>query len=272
MQAYHYWKCYRKEGVTFQTAKLFSIEVDYYNFGTCEITDGAYFCGDHSCQTFKHIGYAGHGGQPTTTYEHISGDVLKKDGRWNDGTHLAPIAQRRVQKDYIGGPLRMDGYATQYYKHDSLKLSYATLCAYYAAYQCPYNRTIVQEDPSYPVLAAGDCRRQCDADPRCKMYMENKPESSRSPIDKMRCQLFTGAPWVSEVPESTNVEFSLVANFGWNTYVKISEAKPATWLHAPVQWKAPGLTSTRGALHVDSTEEFDVSQRDLHGRRLNNVY
>ena len=40
----------------FQTASLYSVEVDYYNFGTCEITKGAYFCGDHSCNTFKHVG------------------------------------------------------------------------------------------------------------------------------------------------------------------------------------------------------------------------
>ena len=29
---------------------------DYYQFGTCELNDGAYFCGDHSCKTYKHVG------------------------------------------------------------------------------------------------------------------------------------------------------------------------------------------------------------------------
>ena len=24
--------------------------------GTCELNDGAYFCGDHSCKTYKHVG------------------------------------------------------------------------------------------------------------------------------------------------------------------------------------------------------------------------
>lgn len=56
MVAYHYWKCYHKESSAFQTASLFSIEVDYYHFGTCEISDGSYFCGDHSCSTYKHVG------------------------------------------------------------------------------------------------------------------------------------------------------------------------------------------------------------------------
>ena len=31
-------------------------QVDYYHFGTCEISDGSYFCGDHSCSTYKHVG------------------------------------------------------------------------------------------------------------------------------------------------------------------------------------------------------------------------
>ena len=26
----HFWKCYFKDGASFQTAKLFSVEVDYY--------------------------------------------------------------------------------------------------------------------------------------------------------------------------------------------------------------------------------------------------
>jgi len=29
--------------------------VDYYNFGECQVHDGAYFCGDHSCNTFKWV-------------------------------------------------------------------------------------------------------------------------------------------------------------------------------------------------------------------------
>lgn len=56
MVAYHYWKCYHSESSAFQTASLYSIEVDYYHFGTCEISDGSYFCGDHSCSTYKHVG------------------------------------------------------------------------------------------------------------------------------------------------------------------------------------------------------------------------
>jgi len=30
--------------------------VDYYNYGTCEISGGSYFCGDHSCNTYKYVG------------------------------------------------------------------------------------------------------------------------------------------------------------------------------------------------------------------------
>jgi hypothetical protein len=35
---------------------LYSIEVDYYHFGTCQIVGGSYFCGDHSCSTYRYIG------------------------------------------------------------------------------------------------------------------------------------------------------------------------------------------------------------------------
>lgn len=53
----------------FQTASLYSIEVDYYHFGTCEMSGGSYFCGDHSCNTFKYVGDKVHGQGGKTLYE-----------------------------------------------------------------------------------------------------------------------------------------------------------------------------------------------------------
>ena len=45
-------------------------QVDYYKFGSCEISDGAYFCGDHSCKTFAHVG---------------DKDVQENSDLWRDG-------------------------------------------------------------------------------------------------------------------------------------------------------------------------------------------
>ena len=51
------------------SASLFSIEVDYYKFGTCEMAGGSYFCGDHSCNTFKYVGERVHGATGKTVFE-----------------------------------------------------------------------------------------------------------------------------------------------------------------------------------------------------------
>jgi len=44
---YHYWKCYyAANSPSFKAAALFSVEVDYYQYGSCRLAgDGAYYCG-----------------------------------------------------------------------------------------------------------------------------------------------------------------------------------------------------------------------------------
>jgi len=43
---YHYWKCYYPPSQrTGKASSLYSIEVDYYNFGECRLVGGSYFCG-----------------------------------------------------------------------------------------------------------------------------------------------------------------------------------------------------------------------------------
>lgn len=253
MVAYHYWKCYYKDGVSFQTAKLFSIEVDYYNFGTCEITDGAYFCGDHSCQTFKHIGNLdGNNGLPTTKYEHLNRPTTA-----DRSVYSLPYADRHFQAGPQSDGKRMDQTSAMYYEHISLKLDWASLVA---QGHTRYNRTVVHESLSSP----GDCRKHCDVDDRCKIYLENKPTGPRGSIDFVRCQLITADEWASEMPTFPS---SLVANSGWNTYSKYSNPKPRTWLHAPIHLANPVV------LHQDiSTTRGDVIAGIPTGRRLDGVY
>jgi len=275
LQAYHYWKCYRKEGITFQTAKLFSIEVDYYNFGTCELTDGAYFCGDHSCQTFKHVGSTGHHGLPTTTYEHLTAQVPVTGDEWpitqrHNAFVAAPAVSNMAGQGFVH---RMGETASQYYEHSSLKLSYATI----QTYNPNVVRSILDDTGTHLMsplhhgpLVAGDCRRHCDADPTCMIYTENKDTGPRSPRGLIKCRLYHSDHWPHEL---VNFDLSLLPNHEWNTYSKISHSKPDTWLHAPVQYERPDLqTSKRGPQLTAPEVHATSAARDRSGRRLSGLY
>jgi len=261
MVAYHYWKCYYKDGVTFQTAKLFSIEVDYYNFGTCELTDGAYFCGDHSCQTFKHVGNLdGKHGLPTVNYENIEGRAYQGRLYGHNDRHWQPGPR--------GEGSRIDQLGPMYYEHVSLKLSFATLQAgspaVTRAILGPNGIQSGDRSALYPIPGEGDCKKFCDAEPLCKIYMENKATGPRSPIDQIRCHLIWSDVWAREMPAFNT---ALVADAGWQTYSKFSHQKEETWLHAPIHHTvstAPGarLSTTRG----------DVLPGIPYGRRLEGVY
>jgi len=303
MYAYHYWKCYHKEGAMFQTASLFSIEVDYYNFGTCEMTGGSYFCGDHSCNTFKYVGERVHGatgkkvfempatganvaklvadtspgatpGAKTITtgpYRPIGGrshgtkddSPIYTAGTGNTDGNRAPagyvandhpgtIHSQFVQTDQHGYPLRADAAEPQYHLYDGTKATEAAVSAASGG-MATVDSTIHWH--TRETLVAGACKAKCDHDTTCRGFQENRWQMLHTTV---KCSTFHFGPWVSE----TNLVANLTPTEGWDFYAKYTEAKTATWLHAPVNGGYSPTTSAKG----------DPRFAGYQGRRLEGVY
>jgi len=71
MYEYAYWKCYYAAGATsFKAAELYSVDVDYFTFGSCRLVHGAYYCGRFSA-TAPYKGLV-----DTLEHAHVASDVL----------------------------------------------------------------------------------------------------------------------------------------------------------------------------------------------------
>ena len=231
MYAYHYWKCYYKEGPVFQTAKIYSTEVDYYHFGTCEITDGAYFCGDHSCLTYKYV---------TTK----NAPVLLRENPLDFSSNHQTVESRYVQTtgDKLNGePNRMDTHAATYRSYPGYYLEPATLVSSNSA--VTYKSTFTGHGLKSGTNAANHCRNQCDADSTCKMYVTDAVPDT---VQEAECVLFYG-PWWDDlvstssalVPSASGPSTALTSSTGpdkseWTVYVKRANAHEQTWLAAPI--------------------------------------
>lgn len=289
----------------FQTASLFSIEVDYYNFGTCEMTGGSYFCGDHSCNTFKYVGEKVHGQAGKTVFEMpATGHSVAKlvadpspnaapgakvittapfaplGGRshgikddspiYTDGTgntdgnrhpdgyvangHPGTVHSQFVQTDMHGYPLRADAAAPQYHLYDGTK---ATEAAVYAATNmAPADSTIQWHFRE--TLVAGQCKAKCDFDTTCRAFQENRWQMLHATV---KCATFHFSQWVSE----TNLVAALTPTEGWDFYAKYTEAKTATYLHAPINAGFSPTTSAKGDARF-------AEHLGYPGRRLEGVY
>jgi hypothetical protein len=214
MFGFHYWKCYMKEGPVFQTAKLFSVEVDYYNFGTCKLVDGAYFCGDHSCNTFKAFD-TGKGSQ-TGVKEQI------EPASYPDPYQPAAEVSRHVQKTAHNNPLYMDDYEAQYKSYSDFAVNYFEVIA--------HERRVQQlELHKRKTVSAGECKSTCSNDIHCRAYT----------VEGIRvCTLYIAGKWFMDIATMaghTSVVPLLSSSTGATTYIKYTQNKPKTWLHAPVR-------------------------------------
>jgi len=216
----HFWKCYMKEGTTFQTAKLFSVEVDYYHFGTCRLVDGAYFCGDHSCQTFKHIG------QKKTTR---SSQVIERiDDSQNPGRTVNPYGptDSRFSK-YVYGDSGVEGGRGRLRAQDQMAATYGTypgkgLDAVVASeLHLPSD---LQMDSEHST--AKPCKLSCDLDTSCVAYGTSTAAHGAPPDN---CHHYTRTTLPIRV--GLNLEAALVTTQDWTTYVKLTNPKTRTWLH-----------------------------------------
>lgn len=268
----------------FQTASLYSIEVDYYNYGTCEITGGSYFCGDHSCNTFKHVGPSAVGG---TVMEHAqpfwvtASSSVYTDGTQNlngnrDTAHSIVNNPRVTTGQYqqqfgstaanppvgsgdtwgsIGFPLRADQAGPAYHIHDNRKLDHSyftsgpTAQANLAAGLVPPGFREINWH-GRETLVLGQCKAKCDADVTCKAFQENRWQYLHTTI---KCRSFHWDAWLSEYP--TALTAGLLVEPSWDFYEKYTNAKGPTWLHAPI-----------------TGSSFSPTTSGSGGRRLEGVY
>jgi len=251
----------------FQTASLFSIEVDYYNFGTCEIEGGSYFCGDHSCNTFKHVGdkFKGIGGSQTVYEQHPNTAFISSSnpgnypltnengvpaGTLSSGTHYndfgntlrssshAHTLSNYVQEDTHGYPLRGDALVAQYQIHSGKK---ATGAGLESALPVGMSYQMVQWHTK-ETLVAGMCKAKCDSDITCKVFQENRWEHYKTAI---KCTTFHFDTWPHD--EANFASTALSDSDTWDAYFKYTQNKKRTWLHSPIHTAFSPTTSGGGA-------------------------
>lgn len=272
----------------FQTASLYSIEVDYYHYGTCEIEGGSYFCGDHSCNTFKHVGtdlkagavLSEHNVYRSATnlhydnYVHGSGNVLGTRDQHGfvannpptvDGTHVQAMASgpglmagdalldqsrtadARATRPH-GYPLRGDAQTPVYHMHDGKRLPSSVVKSIDAGTSVIGTDGSTVRQDGQRTLTLGECKRICDADDTCKGFQENRWQYLGVTI---KCRTLHMSGWLTEYPAIVS---GLETSNNYDFFVKEANAKPKTWLNAPM------------------TNAFRPTTGGSSGRRLDGVY
>ena len=220
---FHFWKCYFKEGAHFQTAKLFSVEVDYYHFGTCRLVDGAYFCGDHSCNTYKHIGQKNKKRSST-----VVDRVVDTDDPFDSAVSSYPqndAADSRFQK-YIGfedGHMQLRGpdqMAATYGEYPGFLLNLATANTLHSL-----SDMAMDSDAS----TTADCKVSCDGDSTCVAYATRHSALQQSGA----CRIYTRSTLPIRV--GLSLDAAMVADGDFTSYVKITNPKRQSWMHGDSQ-------------------------------------
>lgn len=281
----------------FQTASLFSIEVDYYKFGTCEMAGGSYFCGDHSCNTFKYVGEKVNGVGGKTVYEQPaygsavktasgSGDNVQLTGstRMYDplggqpsvgqlGLYMGGSGNEHGSRDDTNGiannPAIVTNSHTQldhsgYALHgDAGTRSYHLYDGMKASTAAVFAATGVDQYHTTKhwhmteTLVAGSCKSKCDVDVSCRAFQENRWQQMHV---QQKCTTFHFGAWVSE----TNLIANLTPDVPWDFYEKYANAKNPTWLHSPINTAYSPTTSGAGSAKYAGFQS--------QGRRLDGVF
>jgi len=261
----------------FQTASLYSIEVDYYHYGTCEITDGSYFCGDHSCNTFKHVS-SKIGGPvferradlftPTGVYDragaisplYTHGTANTNGNRGTDGivANNPPVVTDGTVglTNPHGYPLRNDAQGAQYHIHDGKRMP-----AMQMRDLVPGQYTTLREIAWHgrETLVLGQCKAKCDFDPTCKAFQENRWQFLHTTI---KCRTFHFSGWVNENPAIVPA----LQDADWDFFEKYTEPKNPAWAHAPISTAFSPTTHGAGGMAARATSSH------ANGRRLEGVY
>ena len=299
LYAYHYWKCYHKEGALFQTASLYSIEVDYYKFGTCEMTGGSYFCGDHSCNTFKYVGERVKGEWGKTLYEMpAAGHAVAK--LVPDTTPGAtPGAKVLTTGAYqpLGGQTHGTVDSSPLYTSGTGNTDGGAGSGNYGT-RAPTHSQFVQTDQhGYPLRVDAQQAQYHLYDgmkaSEAAVYAATSMLASDSTIHwhgretlvadackakcdhDITCRAFQENRWrmlhttikcttfhFSQWVSETNLVSNLTPTEGWDFYAKYTDAKNPTWLHAPSTTAFSPTTSAMG----------DPRFAGYQGRRLEGGY
>jgi len=227
--------------------------VDYYSFGTCRLLDGAYFCGDHSCQTYKHVGQ-----KHTERSREVVDRVVDTEWPRSAGDPLgSAYAQPRAAdsrfvknvgfEEHSHAPRAIDQTIATYGHFDNVKINVASanLMAVAATVRGGGIISDLSVDSSAEVPAV--CKRSCDADTSCIAYALQK-DNAASYTGHDSCLHYTR----SELPIVVGLDLQGVmdTNTGWATYVRITNEKRRSWMHAETQPKGYygtlDLPTTRG--------------------------
>jgi len=197
-------------------------------------------------------------------YEHLNHIVRRPLANGTVSSEVEASTDRQhPSADTLGG--RVHQLPPQYRSHISQKIDWSTL----QGSQSLYSRTIVQETAGYPKIVPGDCKVLCDAEPRCKIYQENKPLGKTALYDVARCHLILADVWAET--EMPTFHTSLVTDRAWNTFTKTTNEKPPTWMHAPIHLANPVSGGYDITSDISSTRG-DVTAGIPTGRRLDGVY
>jgi hypothetical protein len=217
-----------KDGASFQTAKLYSIEVPYYSFGTCKIIDGAYFCGDHSCQSYKYIGQK-HTKRTTQVTDRVvdtewgNGDSPYKNA-WEGDTRFTKMIGHET---HSVAPRGSDQMAATYGHFDGKKINMAAAnsMSVAASVRGPGLLSDLSVDSS--AEAPAECLASCSADTTCIAYALKKA----FPTAYASCLHYTR----SSLPIVVGIDMTGVmdTDTAWETYVKITNEKTRSWMHLP---------------------------------------
>jgi len=246
----HFWKCYSKDGASFQTAKLFSVEVDYYTFGTCRLLDGAYFCGDHSCQTYKHIGQKHTKRSREVVDRVVDTEWPRSAGDPLGSAYAQPWAgdSRFVKnvgfEEYSTAARAIDQTMATYGRFDGRKINVASANSMAVATTVRGAGVISDLSVDSSSEAPAVCKLSCNADTSCIAYALHKGFAT----SYASCLHYTR----SELPIVVGLDLQGVmdTDAGWETYVKITNEKRRSWMHAETQPKGYhgtlDLPTTRG--------------------------
>ena len=262
------------------------------------MASGSYFCGDHSCNTFKYVGENVHGVTGKTLYEMPAAGQQIATRKTVDGTKTiltgtyAPLGGRThgTQDD---SPIYRDGSGntdsggrtangaianaqpgtvhSQFVQTDQHGYPLRVDAA-----EAQYHLYDGKKASASAVLAASGMA--ADHDPTVHWHTKETlvAGACKSKCDHdttcrgfqenrwqmlhttIKCSTFHFGAWVHE----TNLVENLTPSDGWDFYAKYTDYKGPTWMHVPIQSTFSPTTSAHG----------DSRFAGYQGRRLEGVY
>jgi len=220
------YKCY---GQTAHTATIYSVEVGYYKFGTCEQkSDGAYYCGDHSCNSFLHA--IDKPGRSKTVMEQMPGQVDHMIEQQNSQYffHEAPATYECHKNKHLAlsgeNALYHDPHNRVYNKNhhytvSSLALPPSLKTYFHSATLNTIGQAglLIDMMHQHTTMSVGKCKSTCDKSIDCVAYEVDKHES--------KCLLYRSERLIDQTILSNPIQEDLADKVGELFCVKRTQEK-----------------------------------------------